>query len=186
MKHQRRSPNRTAASRKSILRRWLGNPVTRFLFRFLAFTCLLFGLSLLPFADRVVQHLVLLDATCSRILLNLAGETTRLQGTTFLGRNGITVLPACSALEYVCFLSAALLAFPAPAMKKAIGIAAGSLALLLVNLTRIITLQLASVHFPRAFPFIHEELWSILLVSLILFFYVTWMRWVQRDFHAIP
>jgi len=167
------------------VRRWLDGPVTRFFMRFVAISGALFALSFLPFAEGAVQHLVALDAKWSALFLTMTGEASKVQGATFLGPKGIIVMPACSALEYVWFLCAAVLAFPAPGLKRAIGIGAGTVALLLLNLTRIITLQVASVHFPEAFPFIHEELWSVVLVSSILLFYILWMNWVQRESHAV-
>jgi len=180
MKKRRGKATRKEIKKAPILRQWFQSPVARFLLWFLAFTALLFAISLAPFADGMMQHLVLLDAKCSASILNLAGERSRLAGATFIGGNGITVLRGCSAIEYVWFYCAALLAFPSPPMKKAIGIGLGTLALLFLNLTRIITLQVASVHCPGFFRFFHEEVWDILLVTAILLFCLIWIRWVQR------
>lgn len=169
-----------------MLRQWMQSPVSLLLFRFLAFSGLLFAISLLPFSAGFLRRLVLFDARCSAAILSLAGEKVRLDGATFAGGRGITVVPGCSAIEFAWFFTAALLAFPAPPIKKAIGILAGTFAVLVLNLARISTLQLALVHFPDEFRFLHEDVWCILLVSAVLLLCLAWVRWVQRDSDALP
>ncbi len=63
-------------------------------------------------------------------------------------------------------LVAAMIAFPAPWKRRLVGIVAGVGLLSLVNLLRIVALYQMNVHAPRAFEFIHAEVFPLVMVVL--------------------
>jgi exosortase/archaeosortase family protein len=105
------------------------------------------------------------------------GEKTHVIGSTITSaKYAINVLPACSAFEYIWFLCALIIAFPASLVHKARGVLIGVPALLVLNLGRVISLFYIGVHFPRFFEAAHEELWGILLIIAELLLCVAWIR----------
>ena len=91
------------------------------------------------------------------ILLNKMGEGTRVSGSAVWStKYALSVIPGCSAFEYIWFFCAMLLAFPAPLNRKIPGIIVGIALLLSLNLLRITSLYLVGVHFPRFFETAHE------------------------------
>ena len=150
--------------------------------KFLAFVLLCGLFSLTPVYERIVSAAVTEDATLSGAVLNILGEHVRVSnGTISSPRYVITVLPACSAFEYLWFFCGVVLAFPARLSRKFAGILVGAPLLLALNLLRVISLYYIGAHFPRFFDVTHEQLWGILLVLGSVSLYAAWIAWAREE-----
>ena len=138
-------------------------------------------LSFLPVSERALDAWVADNARLASHLLNFVGEKSHIiENTICGGQFAVTVLKACAGLDYACCYCAALIAFPAPLGRKIPGILGGVAILLAMNLTRIMSLFLVGVHFPRALATVHEQVWPVLSVVATMCLTVAWIERAQR------
>jgi exosortase/archaeosortase family protein len=154
-------------------------PVLRFTLAFAAFSGVLCAVSSLPEWGFVVRGYSGASAALSCAVLNALGQHCRVIGAGIASpRFAVTVLQGCAAGDLFAFFCAWLMAFPAPYWKKAAGLAAGTLALTLLNVSRITAVFLVGAYRPGLFVTIHEEFWPGLLVLGTVLLGLGWMRWV--------
>ena len=157
-------------------------PVLQFALKFCAFLLLFSLLSLVPIYQRTVSALVIEDAKLSSAILNRMGEGSHVsEGTISSAQFAITVLPMCSAVEYLWFFCSLILAFPARYNRKISGILIGVILLLSLNLFRILSLYYIRVHYARFFDTIHGDLWGIVLVLATVCLSAAWIGWAMQD-----
>jgi exosortase/archaeosortase family protein len=166
------------------IRRWYAGkaPILHFGARFCVLLVFLHLFLLAPFCKRVVRDATVLDAGISGAVLNLLGQHNQVKDSTLLSGDSsiVTVLPACSCDQILCFFIAAVAAFPMPFAKKLAGAFVGSAAILGLNLVRIINLYWIGVHYPRVFSIAHEEIWALLFTIAPVALYIAWIRWASR------
>jgi len=92
----------------------------------------------------------------------------------------LTVAKNCDAMDVNLLLAAAMIAFPAPWKRRLVGIVAGVGLLSVVNLLRIVALYQINVHAPRAFEFIHAEVFPLVMVALAVGAFGVWSRWSRQ------
>lgn len=159
-----------------------GRPAGRekaFLFRFLLFVALLFlAVALKPVNDTVVEPFTAVVARAGGAVCRLFGEPTTMAGTVISSpRFAVNIRNGCNGLETVFIFAAAVLAFPAPPGRKALGLAAGVVLIQLFNLVRIVSLFFIGIHFPRLFEDWHTVVWQLLV---ILFGFLLFLLWASR------
>ncbi len=120
----------------------------------------------------------------SHELLNLLGQSTQASHETIRsGPYTMNVKPGCDALEPAFIFIAAVLSYPASAFHRVIGILAGLLVILPLNLVRLVTLFLAGVYLPASFPTLHLTLWPVIFIVIALLLFKRWIQWT-RTCHA--
>jgi exosortase/archaeosortase family protein len=147
-----------------------GGEVWKFILRFAAFTAVFSLVQLFPGWDHLVDRYLSGLAVQVKGVLGFIGQPVQIEGTSVFSPDfRMTIVPHCSALGIILFYSAAVMAFPAPRLKKAVGLALGLAAIYLLNMVRITTLYLTGVRWPAWFQGVHEELWpSLLIVGTLL------------------
>ncbi|HVV98657.1 MAG TPA: exosortase H [Rhodanobacteraceae bacterium] len=156
----------------------------RFIFLFLLYLAILFGLELLRPVD---AHVILpFTAAIAKISVGLVGLFDShavafgkvLQSTS----NGfaISIERGCNGVEAVIILVAAMLAFPAPGKHRLIGIGLGFLAIQALNLVRIISLFYLGQWNRVWFDWFHLYLWQALIVLDALIAFLIWLRYLPR------
>jgi exosortase H (IPTLxxWG-CTERM-specific) len=98
--------------------------------------------------------------------------------TLFSATNGfaVTILAGCNGLEAMIVLSAAVLAYPAPWKHRLVGLAAGSVAIGLLNLVRIVSLFYIGQWNRTAFEWAHLYVWQVLIMLDALIVWLVWLR----------
>jgi exosortase H (IPTLxxWG-CTERM-specific) len=93
--------------------------------------------------------------------------------------NGFAVVIAagCNGVEAAIVLIAAMLAFPAPWLYRAIGIAIGIAAVQILNIVRVISLFYIGQWDFAVFEWAHQYVWQALIMLDVL---VVWLVWVRR------
>lgn len=86
----------------------------------------------------------------------------------------------CNGLEAVLIYSVALLAFPAPWIKRVIGILAGFVIMQALNIVRIIALALVRVHYPGFFELFHIYIAQGILIAVALVLFIAWIGYAQK------
>ena len=89
----------------------------------------------------------------------------------------LSIEPGCNGIEAAIILIAAMLAFPAPALYRVVGIAAGLVAVQALNVVRVISLFYLGQWSMQAFEWAHFYLWQALIMFDVL---IVWLVWIRR------
>jgi exosortase H (IPTLxxWG-CTERM-specific) len=92
----------------------------------------------------------------------------------------VAIQAGCNGVEATIVLIAAMLAFPSPWRWKCIGIAAGFIAIQLMNLLRIITLFYLGQWNHTAFEWAHLYIWQALIMLDVLVVFLIWLRYLPK------
>jgi exosortase H (IPTLxxWG-CTERM-specific) len=88
----------------------------------------------------------------------------------------VSIEAGCNGIEAVIILIAAMLAYPASAKARAIGIFAGLVAVQLLNIVRVVSLYYLGQWSATAFEWAHLYLWQALIMLDVLIVWLVWMR----------
>ena len=157
----------------------------RFFLIFLGWQLSLFGLNMLGWvqAHLVLPWTALLARICARLVLwfdTTAAATGKVLWNTVTGF-GVSIEPGCNGIEACIVLFAAIMAYPSGWRHKAIGIAAGFIAVQGVNILRVISLFYLGQWDTDVFNFAHEYLWQGLIMLDVLVVWLLWVRFVVRS-----
>ena len=156
-----------------------GKLVRTFILRFLAIIGGLILVTFIPGWDGFVHWYMTSLGVMVNALLHLLGEPTRLAGeNVFSDAFNLKLAPHCGALHVLQFFGATVLAFPASATQRIVGVLAGFSCIVLLNLLRLVTVYLAGAHWPTRVQALHEELWPVLLIMGTVILCATWVGWV--------
>lgn len=161
------------------LRRLWERPETRFLILFLTILGVSFTVvALKPVNDGVVVPYTAFVARMSAGVLALLGENITVRGCDLVSpRFAVTIYNGCNGLITSLVFISGVLAFPARAGAKLLGVVGGLVAIQLINQIRIVSLFYIGVFFPRFFSESHIFIWQ----SIVIVFGVTlWVLWAHR------
>jgi exosortase/archaeosortase family protein len=189
MKSPRRQSRSVSAPRRanatpSRFLQWFSDRRTSVLFvaKFAGILIVFHALSLSPWFERCLPFYLQGVAWVANGFARLFGVGSQVTGSTlYSAAFGVTVSRDCSGIEFVCFIAAVIVAFPATWRARLAGIllAIGWCALL--NVLRVASLLFVGTHAPRAFDLMHEELWSIGLIAASTLFVAGWIHWLARE-----
>ncbi len=174
--------------KKSIIggaREWFGqqHPVFLFLLVFGVLMSLFYTfIAFAPYYNRVLlpsyHHLI---AKMSGGILGFLGQDTTAAGVSVSSPGfSIRIIRGCDAVEATALFVCAVLAFPAPFLRKVPGIIAGTLLLGILNLVRVVSLFLIGVYYPNIFGFMHIDTWQALFILFAVTFWVLWLLWTTK------
>lgn len=159
--------------------------MARFFILFVAIVLALFAAELTaPVQDAVVLPWTAVLARACKTLITLFDPNVIAFGKVLEStRNGfaVSIEAGCNGVEAALILIAAMLAFPAPWPRKAIGIASGLLAVQVLNIVRVITLFYLGQWSASAFEWAHLYLWQALIMIDVLVVWLLWLAWLRRS-----
>lgn len=117
-------------------------------------------------------------ASATGAILNLLGPEVTVHGQSVSNGFDMRVVKSCDAMEAKCLFVAAVLAFPAPWLRRVIGVVAGLAALIGMNLVRLCSLYFIGLHWPSWFDVAHEEVWQFVTIAFAAGIWVLWAVWV--------
>jgi len=161
--------------------------VTRFVTLFAVILVALFAAELTPPAQGAVvvpwtEALVRISAGIATLFdSNVAafGRILRSDANGF----AISIEAGCNGIEAAIVLIAAMLAYPAPAKHRAIGIAAGLCAVQALNVLRVISLFYLGQWNASAFEWAHLYVWQALIMLDVV---VVWLVWIRTLPPVVP
>jgi len=156
----------------------------RFFVLFLVLLAVLFGLELTPPAQ---QFLVIpWTNALARISAGLVtlfdpdvvatGIVLRSTATNF----AVSIEAGCNGVEATLVLLAAMLAFPSSWRRKALGLAAGIVAVQGLNVVRVISLFYIGQWNREVFEWAHLYVWQALIMLDVLIVWLLWVRTLPR------
>jgi exosortase H (IPTLxxWG-CTERM-specific) len=189
MGKQRKS---TKASTENPIREksWLvrNAPVLRFGLTFGVLMALYYIVALLPWTDGELFPAYLeANAKLSNAVLHWFGQASVVAGATIRSPQfSITIKRGCDALEPSWLFCAAVFAFPAPWRRRLPGVFIGVLAILSLNLVRIVSLYFLGIHLPSFFETMHLEVWPVIFILAALFLWLGWISWARPNHLSSP
>jgi exosortase H (IPTLxxWG-CTERM-specific) len=154
----------------------------KFLIRFALFLVGFYALvAIRPVNDAVVVPFTGLLVKASAAILRAVGEPVTTHGTVIQSALfAVDVKNGCNGIEAALLLVAAMLAFPASAKARAIGLAIGLAAIQGVNLVRIVSLFWLGAHRRDVFDLFHAAIWQTLLILLAVGIFLAWGKRLRR------
>jgi exosortase H (IPTLxxWG-CTERM-specific) len=156
----------------------------RFFVVFLVLLAVLFGLELTPPAQE--WFVVPWTDALARISAGLVtwfdpsvtayGKVLRSSASTF----AVSIEAGCNGVEATLVLLAAMLAFPAPWSRKALGLAVGIAAVQGLNIVRVISLFYLGQWNREVFEWAHLYVWQALIMLDVLIVWLLWVRTLPR------
>ena len=156
----------------------------RFFVGFVVLLGVLFGLELTPPAQE--WFVAPWTATLARVAAALVtffdpsvqatGNVLRSTASPF----AVSIEAGCNGVEATLVLLAAMLAFPAPWSRKALGLAAGIVAVQGLNVIRVISLFYLGQWNRDVFEWAHLYVWQALIMLDVLIVWLLWVRTLPR------
>lgn len=161
---------------------WSKRPVLRFVLLFCILMILFEGICIIPvIRETLFPAYMRLNAKAGAGILRVFGHEARASGIKIVSpRFAIELRRGCDAIEPSAVLIAAILAFPSAWRAKLSGGLVGTLALMVLNFVRIVSLFLVGVYFPKLFDVAHVEVWQAAFILLALLFWSVWALRVSR------
>jgi exosortase H (IPTLxxWG-CTERM-specific) len=92
----------------------------------------------------------------------------------------VSIKSGCNGVEAAMILAAAILAYPAPWLKKLLGMVIGVLAIQVLNVIRIISLYYLGAWSQKALDIAHLYVWPGLIILDALVIFLLWIHWLGR------
>ena len=125
------------------------------------------------------EGLAVLVASQVKLMLVWLGIPVSQYGASLYipGGFGYVVAIGCTGVVPAAVLAIAVLAAPAAAVTRALGLVVAVPLVLLLNLLRLVHLFYLGVHHPRGFALAHEVLWECALVVCTVGIGWGWWKW---------
>lgn len=153
-----------------------------FLTKLVALMAVAYGLTIVPwFQHTAFPAYLRFNAVIAEFVLNAIGEDVHRKDFSISSAQfALQVQRGCDAAEPTMLFIAAVLAFPAGWRQRSLGIVVGIIALLGLNIVRIVSLFLIGAHAPRLFDSAHVEIWQTAFIMLTTLLWTTWAWWISR------
>ena len=150
------------------------------LLKFVIILLALFAIELTgPVQTWVIQPFTAAVAKVSAVVLQTFDSTVQAQGIVLSNMTtgaAVSIQPGCNGVEAMIVVLAAIAATPASWKQKLVGLAAGFLAIQVLNVVRIISLFYLLQWNPVWFEWAHLYLWQALIMLDGLIVYLLWVR----------
>lgn len=134
-------------------------------------------LLLQPVDQYVVRPMSVGIAAASGAVLDVLHQHVKVNGTVIASPCfSVNIQNGCNGLETVLFLMAAVLAFPAAPVQKAMAVLLGTVLIQAINLIRVVTLYLIGCRKPEWFASFHLAIWQTIVFATAVIFFAAWSR----------
>ena len=116
-----------------------------------------------------------INAAMSAAIASAFGVESHAAGTEVTsGQATLDVKQGCNGVHALLVLVSSILAFPASWGRRVVGVAAGTVALLGINLLRVVNLIVVARYFPDKLELFHIAIWQTLIVLVALMLFLAW------------
>jgi exosortase H (IPTLxxWG-CTERM-specific) len=121
-------------------------------------------------------------ARVSTVLAHAFDPTIVVSGATMYGSSGfaMTIMAGCNGIEATLVLLAAIVAYPAPWKHRIAGLAAGIVAIQLLNIVRVVSLFYLGQWNLRVFEWAHLYAWQVLIMLDALIVWLLWLKTIPK------
>ncbi len=149
----------------------------RFVAYLLVFTAVLTPIDTSGGLDGVMRA----TASVSTWLITLTGIQATQSGTLiYLSNRILAIDTACTAVYLVAMFSALILAYPVKWSSRLLGVLAGIVVILGINLIRIVAVAHVSIRASGSFSFIHDYLFQVGMMLVVVMLWAIWLKLARR------
>ncbi len=167
-------------------KRWWKNPMYLYSGFVVLFSILLFTITGQESFDVISKPINHAYAKISSAMINITGEGTQVVEEKITSPHfSMLVKKGCDAIAPMILLFMTIIAFPTKLKYKLPGIGIGLLALMLLNIIRIISLYFIGKHCStEVFDIMHIDIWQIVFIAFTVFLWLAWMNWMRKKIGA--
>ncbi len=156
--------------------------VVRAVVGFGVFMGLFYGFIHSPFVGpEAFEPYLELIASVSAGLLGILGQPTSVADTSVNSPDfSMRIVRGCDGIEPTAAFVAAVLASPVSFWAKIPGILIGTMALVVINVVRLVSLFFIGVYVPTVLDFMHFDFWQGAFIVLAICFWAIWVQWATR------
>jgi len=123
----------------------------------------------------------------SALVLNIFGYGVSADGA-YLSSNdfSVSIEEGCDAIAPAILYAVSVAIFPISWKYRWRGLVFGLLAIIVLNVIRIITLFITGIHAPSLFEFMHVEFWQAIFIVFTVGIWIYWMKWSTQDQATVP
>ena len=140
--------------------------------------------ALLVVGIRFGDRLLFLNTINAKMLFHLMsffGFNTYISGSVVsFNQASMEIITECTGLQLFQIMLALVIAFPATIKQKLIGFGIGVPYVIVINTIRLIVISLVLWKWPSYFEIVHQYVWQIVLIALVLAYGIWWMRKVSE------
>ncbi len=148
----------------------------------------LMGVFLIAISLKPIKDLLDINGLYTELIVFLTGKALSpfgivegIQGSIIhLKGISLDVKFGCNGLEAFLIYTVAILAFPAPIVKKLVGISAGFIILQVLNVARIAGLGLSGIYLKEYFHYIHIYVAQGIMIVLALITFLVWLNYAAE------
>jgi exosortase H (IPTLxxWG-CTERM-specific) len=154
----------------------------RFVLVFCATAVVGFALEVIPWVDtHLVTPFIAGQAWLAGVVIHVFGGLAEVSHVVIrhpINQFAIQIANGCSGIEAAILLAAGVMAFPATWRERALGWAAGTTAIMVLNVVRVISLYYIGQYSMKWFDWAHLYAWDVLIMldGVVVFF--LWIRWL--------
>ena len=139
-----------------------------------------------PGGGDAIHGLTVLVASLVKLILGWMGVTVSQYAALLYvpGGFGYVVAAGCAGVVPAAVMVIAILASPARATARVLGLVVAVPLVLLLNVLRLVHLFYLGVHYPQYFALAHEVLWECALVACTVGIWFGWWQWASRGISA--
>jgi exosortase H (IPTLxxWG-CTERM-specific) len=147
-----------------------------------------FSLEVIPWVDtNLVQPFISGQTLLAGALIHAFGGLAEVTDVIIRHPNNqfaIQIANGCSGIEAAILLAAGVMAYPASWRQRAMGWFAGTTAIMVLNIVRIISLYYIGQYSMQWFDWAHLYAWDVLIMIdgvIVFFLWIRWLPLVRRD-----
>ena len=169
------------------MKNFISQPIVKFLLIFAGLYVLWFLVYdlWLHRAGTLDETVVLWSMIVSQDILEILGYTVYTDGVRTIwieGSSGLWIGDSCNAVVLVALYAGFIIAFPGKILPKLLFLFLGALAILLLNVLRIVALAIIDIYSRTWTEFNHSYTFTILMYGFIFFI---WYLWVKKNTRQI-
>ena len=135
----------------------------------------------------VIQPWTRVNAKASAAIASALGVETKAVGTEVSsGPARLNIMQGCNGVHALLILLSSILAFPATWSRRWIGVIAGTVAILGINLLRVVNLIVVARYYPDKLELFHIAIWQTLIVLIALMLFLAWGMLVASNRSPAP
>ncbi len=153
-------------------------PVLKFAGSFLLACLIFFLITNMSWFETFRAPILDVYSALSAVILNIFGYGVKASGEIISSADfSVSIEEGCDAIAPAILYAISVGIFPIAWKARWRGLVYGLIAIMLLNLIRIITLYLTGVHFPSLFEFMHVDFWQAIFIVFTVGIWIYWMKW---------
>ena len=153
-------------------------PVLKFAGTFLLACLIFFLMTNMSWFSSFRSPILNLYSNVSAFFLNIFGYGVQARGEILSSSDfTVSIEEGCDAIAPAILYAISVAIFPISWKARWRGLLIGLLAIMVLNLVRIVSLFITGIHLPALFEFMHVDFWQAVFIVFTVGIWIYWMKW---------